>query len=235
MITMSVRTHYDNELKAIHDSLAMMCRHIEEVIEKSVKTLANRELLLVKEVMEEERLIDKIEQEIERKCLKILMMETPVASDFRNITATLKMITDLERIGDQSRDIAEITTQFKDDGYIDKLEQIMQMADIVIKMVKDGVYAFIEQDVELARSLYKTDDEVDELFLVVKKNLAENIKQDPDTAEQVILLMMIAKYLERVGDHATNIGEWAEYAITGNHPYDASRNEKIRFIDCGER
>jgi phosphate transport system protein len=128
------------------------------------------------------------------------------------------MITDLERIGDQARDIAEIATQFGDEEYIKKLEHIPQMAVIVIQMVKDGVQAYINRDLELARSLDKTDDKVDNLFNTVMADLTTLIKKNPDNAEQAILFMMITKYLERIGDHAVNIGEWVEYAITGNRP-----------------
>jgi phosphate transport system protein len=145
-------------------------------------------------------------------------MEHPVANDFHEVSAALKMITDLERIGDQACEIAEITTHFGDEEYIKKLEHIPQMAVIVIQMVKDGVQAYINRDLKLARSLDKTDDKVDEMFDVVMHDLTALIKKNPDNAEQAIMFMMITKYLERIGDHAVNIGEWVEYAITGNHP-----------------
>jgi phosphate transport system protein len=128
------------------------------------------------------------------------------------------MITDLERIGDQAWDIAEIVTQFGDEDYIKKLEHIPQMAIIVIQMVKDGVHAYINRDLTLARSLDKTDDKVDDLFNTVMADLTALIRKNPDNAEQAIMLMMITKYLERIGDHAVNIGEWVEYAITGIRP-----------------
>ena len=215
---MSARINYEKELKSIFDKLILMCRHIESAIEKCVKALTEQDYELAKEVYEEEKRVDKLEREIEHSCLKILLMEHPVANDFREVSAALKMITDLERIGDQARDIAEITTQFHDEGYIKKLEHIPQMAGIVIQMVKDGVQAYINRDMELARSLDKTDDKVDELFNTVMSELIALIKKNPDNAEQAIMFMMITKYLERIGDHAVNIGEWVEYAITGNHP-----------------
>ena len=145
-------------------------------------------------------------------------MEHPVASDFREVAAALKMITDHERIGDQASDIAEIITQFGDEEYIKKVEHIPQMAVIVIQMVRDGVQAYINRDIELARSLDRTDDKVDALFNTVMSDLVALIKKNPDNAEQAILFMMITKYLERIGDHAVNIGEWVEYGITGNRP-----------------
>jgi phosphate transport system protein len=149
-------------------------------------------------------------------------MEQPTAGDFREITAALKMITDLERIGDCARDIADITMQFTDKEYIKKLENIPEMAVVAIQMVNEGVKAYINRDVELARSLDTTDDKVDGLFTVVMHDLTVLIKQDPENAEQAILFMMITKYLERIGDHAVNIGEWVEYSITGVHPKKTS-------------
>ena len=215
---MSVRARYEKELDGIFTNLVLMCRHIEVAISKCVRALTERDFNLAKDVFEEDKVIDKMERDIERSCLKILMMEHPVAGDFREVSAVLKMITDLERIGDQARDIAEITTQFRDEEYIDKLVHIPQMAIIVIQMVKDGVQSYIDRDIELARSLDRTDDKVDELFNVVMSDLTALIKENPDNVEQAIMFIMINKYLERIGDHAVNIGEWVEYAITGNHP-----------------
>jgi phosphate transport system protein len=195
-----------------------MCRHIEIAIEKCVQALSSQDFDIAKDVSEEEKLIDKMEREIEQSCLRILLMEHPVANDFHEITAALKMITDLERIGDQTRDIADITIQFDGKDYIKKLEHIPQMAVIVTQMVKDGVQAYINRDITLARSLDKTDDKVDTLFVDVTNELISYIKQNPDNAEQAIMFMMIAKYFERIGDHAVNIGEWVEFGITGKHP-----------------
>ena len=215
---MSIRARYEKELNGIFENLVVMCRHIEVAIEKSVRALIERDHSLAMEVFETDKVIDKMERDIEHTCLKILMMEHPVASDFREVSAVLKMITDLERIGDQAHDIAEITTQFGDEEYIKKVVHIPQMATIVIQMVKDGVEAYINHDIELARSLDRTDDKVDELFNVVMKDLIELIKKNPENAEQAVMFIMINKYLERIGDHAVNIGEWVEYAITGIHP-----------------
>ena len=220
---MSIRVRYESELKGVFDNLVLMGRHIEVAIEKCVKALVDRDFALAKEVFEVDSRIDKLEREIEQSCLRILLMEHPVASDFHEVSAALKMITDLERIGDQAWDIAEITTQFGDEEYIKKLEHIPQMAVIVIQMVKDGVQAYINRDLELARSLDKTDDKVDTLFLTVMRDLTALIRENQDHAEQGILLMMITKYLERIGDHAVNIGEWVEYAITGSRPENEAK------------
>ena len=215
---MLIRTRYEKELKNVSDNLVLMCRHIETAIEKCVQALVERDFGLAYEVYEIDKQIDHMEREIEQSCLRILLMEHPVANDFYEVSAALKMITDLERIGDQARDIAEITMQFGSEGYIKKLEHIPQMAVIVIQMVKDGVQAYINRDLSLARSLNRTDDKVDELFNMVTAELIAIIKKNPDNAEQAIMFMMIIKYLERIGDHAVNIGEWVEYAMTGKRP-----------------
>ena len=223
---MSIRARYEKELKEVMDNLVLMCRHIETAIEKCVKTLTDRDSQFAREVCEEEKAIDKLEYDIEQACLRILMMEHPVAGDFREVSAALKMITDFERIGDQARDIAEITTQFSEGDYVKQPEHITQMAVIVIQMVKDGVQAYINRDLELARSLDRTDDKVDNLFNIVMSDLTALIKKNPENAEQAIMFMMITKYLERIGDHAVNVGEWVEYAITGDHPTKGRYHEK---------
>jgi phosphate transport system protein len=215
---MSIRARYEKELKGVFENLVLMCRHIEMAIEKSIKALELRDFELAKEVYEEEKLINKMEREIEQSCLRILLMENPVASDFHEVSAALKIITDLVRIGDQARDIAQIATEFGDEEYIEKMIHIPQMATIVIQMVKDGVQAYINRDLKLARSLDSTDDKVDSLFNIVMKDLTDIIKKNPDKAEHAINFMMITKYLERIGDHAVNRGEWVEYAITGDRP-----------------
>jgi len=222
---MSIRVRYEKGLKEVSDNLVLMCRYIEAAIEKCLKALVDRDFELAAEVYNEDKLINRMERDIEQACLKLLMMEHPVAGDFRDVTAALKMITDLERIGDQAQDIAEITMQFGDEEYIKKLEHIPLMATIAIGMVRDGLQAYINRDLELARDIGKTDDRVDELFSTITNDLIALVKKNPENAEQALKFMMIAKYLERIGDHAVNIGEWVEYAITGAHP----KNEKYRI------
>lgn len=214
---MSIRNKYESELKEVFNKLVLMLKQVEIAIENSITALVKRDRELAQEIIKVDKVIDKQEREIEQDCLKILLMEHPVASDFREISAALKMITDLERIGDQARDICEITLQFGDEAYIKKLEHIPQMATKAIAMVKDSIHSYINRDLELAKSLDKRDDEVDILFETVKKDLIELIKVNGNNADQAILFMMIAKYIERIADHAVNIGEWVEYAITGTH------------------
>ncbi len=214
---MSIRNRYEAELSTVSNKLIAMCRSVEIAIEKSVNALVKRDDALAAEVIKEDKEVDNQEHEIEQDCLKILLMEHPVASDFREVSAALKMITDLERIADQAADISEITFQFGDEKFIKEPDLIESMAALATRMVKDGVLSYINRDLDLARSLDGRDDRVDGLFRTIKDELVALIQKDGKNADQAILFMMIAKYLERIADHAVNIGEWVEYAITGYH------------------
>lgn len=212
------RRSYERELQYIFDNLVLMCRYVESAVEKSVRALVERDFDLAREVCKGDKRIDKLERDLEQSCLRLMVMEHPVAGDFRNVSAVLKIITDLERIGDQAWDIAEITTQFGEKNYYKRLVDIPQMCTIVIQMVKDGVTAYINRDLDLARSIETTDDKVDELFSAVTSELVALIEEKPKHAKEAVMLIMVSKYLERIGDHAVNLGEWVEYAITGVHP-----------------
>lgn len=214
---MSIRNKYEAELAQVFDKLVTMCRETERAIDRSVTALVMRDAALSRAVIGEDKNIDRLEHEIEQDCLKILLMEHPVASDFRDVSAALKMITDLERIADQAADISELALGFGNEKYIKEPEHIAEMAKLATAMVKDSVESYINRDVELARSLDGRDDRVDELFETVKNDLVALIRLDGANADQAILFMMIAKYLERIADHAVNIGEWVEYAATGYH------------------
>ena len=214
---MSIRNKYEAELAQVFDKLVTMCRETERAIDRSVEALVRRNPELSRAVIDEDKNIDRLEHEIEQDCLKILLMEHPVASDFRDVSAALKMITDLERIADQAADMSEIALQFGSEQYIKEREHSAEMAKLATAMVKDSVESYINRDVALARSLDARDDRVDELFETVKRDLVALIRLDGANADQAILFMMIAKYLERIGDHAVNIGEWVEYAATGYH------------------
>lgn len=214
---MSIRNKYESELEQVFNKLVAMCHDTELAIEKSITALKKRDFALAKEVIKQDKLIDNEERDVEQECLKILLMEHPVAGDFRDVSAALKMITDLERIGDQAADISEIVLQFNGDEFIKEPEHIEQMSKLVIGMVKDGVQSYINKDLETAKGLDIRDDRVDALFETIKSDLVSLIQKNPKNADQAILFMMIAKYLERIGDHAVNIGEWVEYATTGFH------------------
>jgi len=215
---MKIRSKYDTELVGISNKLVLMCRSVENAITKSVEAFTKRDLDLVKEVYAEEKRADKLELKIEKACLKLLVMQQPVARDFRVIYTTLKMITDLERIGDQAKDIAKITKKFDSGEYTSKLDNIELMASIVSQMVNDGIEAYINRDLKLAQTLEEKDKDADKLFKQIMNDYVNDIKENPSNAEQGVLLIMVAKYLERIGDHAVNIGEKVEYVITGKYP-----------------
>lgn len=214
---MSIRKKYFVELEEINQKLLLMQKKVISAIQESINALLNKDSLLIEDTFRKEKEIDSLERDIEQECLKILLMEHPVAGDFREVSAALKMITDLERIGDNARDICEIALQFNGKTYIKRLEHIPKMAKNAIAMVKDSVQSYIDQDLELARGLDKRDDRVDDLFEIVKKDLILLIKLDSSSADDAIMILMIAKYLERIADHAVNIGEWVDYCITGSH------------------
>lgn len=214
---MSIRKKYFVELGEINQKLLLMQKKVISAIQESINALLNKDSLLIEDTFRKEKEIDSLERDIEQECLKILLMEHPVAGDFREVSAALKMITDLERIGDNARDICEIALQFNGKTYIKRLEHIPEMAKNAIAMVKDSVQSYIDQDLELARGLDKRDNRVDDLFEIVKKDLILLIKLDSSSADDAIMILMIAKYLERIADHAVNIGEWVDYCITGSH------------------
>ena len=211
---MSIRKKYFVELEEINQKLLLMQKKVISAIQESINALLNKDSLLIEDTFRKEKEIDSLERDIEQECLKILLMEHPVAGDFREVSAALKMITDLERIGDNARDICEIALQFNGKTYIKRLEHIPEMAKNAIAMVKDSVQSYIDQDLELARGLDKRDDRVDDLFEIVKKDLILLIKLDSSSADDAIMILMIAKYLERIADHAVNIGEWVDYCLT---------------------
>ena len=193
---MSIRKKYFVELEEINQKLLLMQKKVISAIQESINALLNKDSLLIEDTFRKEKEIDSLERDIEQECLKILLMEHPVAGDFREVSAALKMITDLERIGDNARDICEIALQFNGKTYIKRLEHIPEMAKNAIAMVKDSVQSYIDQDLELARGLDKRDDRVDDLFEIVKKDLILLIKLDSSSADDAIMILMIAKYLD---------------------------------------
>lgn len=212
-----MRNKFDTELENLNLELIKMGSLIENSIETSARALINQDLELVKKVNEFEIEIDEMEKTIESHCLKLLLQQQPVASDLRLISTALKMITDMERIGDNAEDIAEIARYLVNQRYIKDLVHIPQMADATISMVKRAIDAYVSKDKELAIQVCKDDDIVDDLFQVVKKELIEKIQENTENGEQAIDLLMVAKYLERIGDHAENLAEWVIFSITGQH------------------
>ncbi|MEG2014408.1 MAG: phosphate signaling complex protein PhoU [Clostridia bacterium] len=213
---MGTRERYEKKLKELELKLVNMCKVVEKSIELSIIALKNKDRTLARQVYENDRAVDDLEHDLEQSCLNILLMESPVAGDFKEVSAILKMITDLERIGDQSADICHLVLSFEDEDYIKELKHIPLMAEVAESMVKDSIHAYVTKDATLLAEIIKRDDEVDALFEEIKAELIDYIKRDANNANQSILFMMIAKYLERIGDHATNICEWTEYCISGN-------------------
>ncbi|MGN1176863.1 MAG: phosphate signaling complex protein PhoU [Roseburia sp.] len=212
-----MRNRFDRELIHLNDELIEMGSLIEKAIEKAISALVNKDVKLAQDTIEMDEEIDNKEREIEHLCLKLLLQQQPVAKDLRVISSALKMITDMERIGDQASDISEITIQLADQKYIKELETIQNMAKEASVMLVKSIEAFVNKDVVLAGEVIGKDDVVDDLFMKVKSELIELISQNTDNGEQATDFLMIAKYLERIGDHATNIAEWVIFSITGEH------------------
>ena len=212
-----MRNRFDTQLELLNEQLIHMGELCETAIENATKALEDGDLKLARKVIVADDEIDHQEKDIENLCMRLLLQQQPVARDLRQISAALKMITDMERIGDQTADIADIvmTVQFEENQ---SLQDIRLMAKATAKMVRSSVSAYVQKDLELARKVLKADDEVDAMFLKIKKELIELIaKHEYAYADQAIDLIMITKYLERIGDHATNIAEWVEFSITGTH------------------
>ena len=212
-----MRNRFDKELENLNNEIIEMGTMIISAIENSVCALINQDMSTVKVVNELENEIDRMEKVIESHCMRLLIQQQPVASDLRLIETALKMITDMERIGDNAEDIAEIVKYFENKRFIKDLIHIPKMAEVTISMVKRSVEAFVNKDKDLALQVCYDDDIVDDLFITIKTELIEMIGKDSNNGEQAIDFLMIAKYLERIGDHAQNIAEWVIFAITGEH------------------
>ncbi len=212
-----MRNKFDEQLILLNNQLIEMGGLIEEAIENAVTALINQDVEIAKKVIQFEGEINEKEKYIENLCLKLLLQQQPVASDLRLISSALKMITDMERIGDQAEDIAELTVFLSRKPYIKKLESIPKMGKAAVKMVNDSIDAYVHKDLDLAMSVIAYDDIMDKLFDTVKENLINLIQINTENGEQAIDLIMVAKYFERIGDHAVNIAEWVVYSITGEH------------------
>lgn len=211
-----MRNKFDMQLDRLNEQLIHMGELCEVAINRATEALQQGSIALAKEVIQADEEIDQMEKDIERLCLKLLLQQQPVAKDLRQISAALKMITDMERIGDQAADIAEIIISEKK-SEATEISEISQMSEAVAKMVRDSVTAYVEKNLELARNVMEADDHVDELFEVKKQHLIEFISTNQNHGREAIDQMMVSKYLERIGDHATNIAEWVEFSITGIH------------------
>ena len=211
-----MRNHFDNQLAQLNRELTRMGEECEEIIEIVARAMTGWEDDLIKRVNTIGAEIDESERTIETLCLKILLQQQPVASDLRQISAAMKMITDMERIGDQAEDIAEIITHLNCRVERESV-QIREMAEETMQMVREAVDSYVRQDLELAHKVMKHDDIVDDYFVSIKKSLIDVITANPSDGEYALDLLMIAKYCERIGDHCTNIAEWVEFSVTGVH------------------
>ena len=211
-----MRSRFDEQLALLKKEMIEMGAMCEEAIASAVKALTTGDIALAKKVKNTSGFIDQKERDIESRCMKLLLHQQPVARDLRAISAALKMITDMERIGDQAEDIAEIVIS-TGNHTMDGLEIIEQMARETVKMVTDSVDAFVKKDVELAQEVIRRDDIVDSYFLKVKYDIINLISGNPAEGGFALDLLMISKYFERIGDHATNIAEWVIYSVTGMH------------------
>lgn len=211
-----MRNKFDSQLEKLNLELITMGALCEDAISASVKAMTYGDDALCEKVFAADAEIDQKERDIEAICMKLLLQQQPVARDLRVISSALKMISDMERIGDQASDIAEITKFIKNSNVQSRVH-ISDMAKAAIKMVTDSVESFVKKDLSLAHAVMEYDDKVDNLFDCVKDELVRLISEDRENGEFCIDLLMIAKYLERIGDHAVNIAEWVEYSITGVH------------------
>ena len=211
-----MRNRFDEQLFELNRELIEMGAMCEEAIASAAKALSTGNMELAAKVRANGAAIDQMERDIEGRCMKLLLHQQPVARDLRQISAALKMITDMERIGDQAEDIAEIIT-FLNGRTMKGIEHIEDMARETIKMVTESVDAFVKKDVALAEQVIAHDDVVDTLFSEVKCAIIKLIAETPVDGEFALDLLMISKYFERIGDHATNIAEWVIYSITGTH------------------
>lgn len=211
-----MRNNFDKQLELLNKNLIEMGAMCENAIACAIDALLSHDLIKADEAISIEVEINEMEREIENLCLKLLLQQQPVARDLRLVSAALKMITDMERIGDQAADIAYIVsrTEF---GTGCNSEHIKKMTKAVSKMVTESVDAFVGRNLELARDVIERDDKVDTLFKEVRQDLINYIVENVDEGSMVTDLLMIAKYLERIGDHAVNIAEWVEFSITGEH------------------
>jgi phosphate transport system protein len=190
---------------------------VEDSIDKAIVALKQHDIGLAKKIIENDDVIDGLEQEIEKECLTLIARQQPLAKDLRAIGAALKMITDMERIADHSADIAKITIKMANQNYIKPLIDIPKMAELAKDMVNKSIDAYVNLDIDIAQKVCESDDEVDDLFNKIVAELIIIMKNDFQAVEQATDLMFIAKYLERMADHATNIGEWVIFNVTGEH------------------
>jgi phosphate transport system protein len=213
---MTARLSFEHELQILKENLVEMGQLIENAIEKTLKAFELQDEELSREVIEEDRNVNDMEKTIEARCLSLILKQQPVARDLRIVTTALKVVTDMERIGDHAADIAELIIREKRDPVYNLVKHIPEMGNVAKNMVHDAVHAFTMVNIEEAREIMKRDDIVDDLFDRVKEEVAALLRSSNEHVDQCVDILMIAKYFERIGDHAVNICEWTEFHETGS-------------------
>ena len=211
-----MRSRFEAQLHELNNEIITMGAMVESAIAAAARALENRDVALATQVAGSDSALDTKEREIEQLCLKLLLQQQPVASDLRMISAAMKMITDIERIGDQAADIAELTLLLCQQEGLLSAKKLKDMARATIHMVSGAIDAFVRRDLHLAREICEYDDIVDRQFDEIKADLVDAIRENRDIGETAIDEIMIAKYFERIGDHAVNIAEWVDFSITGH-------------------
>ncbi|WHH57643.1 phosphate signaling complex protein PhoU [Petroclostridium sp. X23] len=214
---MATRHVFDENLRQLHLDVVRMASLVEKSIEEAIHALKQKDKELAQRVIEQDDQIDEMERTIETKCIKLIATQQPIAKDLRLITSILKMITDLERIADHSADISELILQIADEEYIKPLIDIPKMAKTAREMVKNAIDAYINNDVAAAQQVCMKDKEVDDYFELIVDDLQQLMRKNPQCINQATIFILIVKYIEKIADHATNIGEWVIYIITGQH------------------
>ena len=208
-----MRTKFDEQLHMLNQEMMHMGSMIEERIQKAIEALIGQDSALAKEIMDGDSEVDREQKKIENICFNLLMQQQPVARDLRVISAAMKMVTDMERIGDHAADISEMTVMMSDTPYVADLEDIKKMASETVLMLIRSIEAYVEKDMLKAQCVIDHDDIVDDLFHKNKQDLIELIQKNPAVSEQAADMLMVAKYFERIGDHATNLAENIIFAL----------------------
>ncbi len=212
-----MRKKFDQELEAVKDNLAKMGLLCEQGIEMAIEYIEKPDQKLETSIAETEQEIDDMERQIESQCLKLFMREQPVASDLRAVSAAMRMISDLERIGDHAEDIAEVAKYLNEDGSLaGSMNELREMSRAASAMVRNAVEAYAKKDLDLANQVAASDDVVDSYFEKIKRDIATQISENVESAQHGLDSLMVAKYLERIGDHSVNLAEWVRFMITGN-------------------
>lgn len=213
---MNVRTEFEKELEQLHLRLIRMGGLAEESIDRSIVAYEKHDHELAQSIIDNDKQIDDLEREVETLCLRLLLRQQPVAKDLRAISAALKIVTDMERIGDHAVGIADILLRVSNQSLIHTLDHIPLMAHIASSMVKDSVDAFVHSDMRISREVINRDDEVDQLFHTIQQEIISMLVQNTENADEAIDLLMITKYIERIADHAENIAQWVIFYVTGS-------------------